>query len=114
VDRAERDEARGAGDVFAGLPPAAEHPPPTDDEKVQRLLDRASIRDAAVAATPRDPMHLLNNHSAVIDGDTAIAETYAYVGEPWHEGATRFVDRFERVGPGWRLVDRVTTDNWLR
>ena len=71
--------------------------PSTDDAEVRHLLDRALIRDAVVAAPGGRAPCVLNNHTAQVDGDTATAETYAYVGEPWHEGATRFVDRLERA-----------------
>jgi hypothetical protein len=73
---------------------------------VQRLLDRAAIHDAVVEATPTDPFHLVGNHVAHIDGDTAVAETYAYVGHPWHDGACRLVHRLERRAAGWTVTDR--------
>jgi hypothetical protein len=115
LDRALDDEAAGLDHTFRGLRASAGAPPPAATEPgVQRLVDRAAIQDAVVAATPPEPAALLNNHVATVDGDVARAETYAYVGEPWHEGATVLVDHLERTGDGWQVIDRQVTDTWRR
>jgi len=116
LDRAVEDERRAAGPPFVGIT-AGTGPPPAVREAtapVRSLVDRATIRDAVVRATSQERDTVLNNHVAVIEGDEATAETYAYVGEPWHEGALRFVDRLVRESDAWRVVDRRATDNWLR
>jgi len=116
LDRAVEDEARAAGTPFVGIT-LGTAPPPEGREaspSVRHLVDRATIQNAVVRATSPETATLLNNHAAVIEGDEATAETYAYIGEPWHEGAVRFVDRLVRQGDAWRVVERRATDNWLR
>jgi hypothetical protein len=116
LDRAIEDEQRARGKPFVGITVGTAPPPAVREASpgVRSLVDRATIRDAVVRATSQERDTLLNNHVAVIEGDEATAETYAYVGEPWHDGALRFVDRLVREGDAWRVVDRRATDNWLR
>jgi hypothetical protein len=61
-------------------------------------------------------LHFISNHSAQIEGDQAVAETYVLAhhwGEPADDPAVnftsgaRYVDLFERRGDiGWRIVER--------
>ena len=105
----------GASDAPIVLPRARRSPDPV----VQGLLDRASIVDviaAFVLGADRDEDHVLNNHIIEVDGDTATADTYAYVvgDRPWFEGARRLVDRLVRTDDGWRVVERRVLDNRIR
>lgn len=62
--------------------------------------------------------HLLMNHSAEIDGNTAHAETYFMFismnrkGKPVTMGGGRYVDRMERRQGEWRIAARVTLRDW--
>lgn len=62
--------------------------------------------------------HLLLNHSAEIDGDTAHSETYFMfismnrAGKPVTMGGGRYIDRLERRAGEWRIAARVTLRDW--
>lgn len=68
-------------------------------------------------------MHTICNHLAEIDGDVAVAETYAHA---WHwtatptkashnaQTGTRYVDRFERRDGIWRISERWAVRSWIR
>lgn len=62
--------------------------------------------------------HLLLNHAAEIDGDTAHSETYFMFismnrkGKPVTMGGGRYVDRMERRQGEWRIAARVTLRDW--
>ncbi len=58
--------------------------------------------------------HIMSNHSCVIEGDTAHAETYVTCYSVRKEGADgyslgRFVDRLEKRDGRWGVVSRVST-----
>lgn len=65
--------------------------------------------------------HLVLNHAADIDGDTAHAETYfVFVAmnragkapKPVTMGGGRYIDRLERRAGQWRIAARVTLRDW--
>jgi hypothetical protein len=66
----------------------------------------------------------MNNHLVEFDGDHEAATVQSYVfiierpagaAEPgsWTEGARRFVDRLQRDGAGWRIVERRVETNFM-
>ncbi len=68
-------------------------------------VDRSQIAEAIAASVPDEPVHLLGNQYVRIDGDTAVVETYAYVGEPWHQGPTVLHHRLRRDGRGGWVIE---------
>lgn len=68
-------------------------------------------------------MHNLGTHTAHIDGDTAVAETY---GTAHHWGTPsgdpelnftsgfRYLDRLVRTPAGWRITERFAVREWTR
>ena len=69
----------------------------------------------AVALT----QHLLTNQRIHIDGDAATVRTELFNPLLFASGETqlllvggRYDDRLEKVGDGWRIVDRVHTTTW--
>ena len=64
----------------------------------------------------------MNNHLVEISGDAARVQSYVFIierpagaSEPnsWTEGACRFIDRLERDGDGWRMLERRVEDNMM-
>jgi hypothetical protein len=64
----------------------------------------------------------MNNHLVEVDGDEATVQSYVFIierpagaAEPlsWTEGARRFVDRLQRDGEGWRVVERRVETNMM-
>ena len=64
----------------------------------------------------------MNNHLVEISGDAARVQSYVFIierpagaSEPnsWTEGARRFIDRLERDGDGWHLLERRVEDNMM-
>lgn len=67
-------------------------------------------------------MHFVGNALVEIEGEAAVAETYAIA---FHRGpeatpslnlivGVRYVDRFERRGDAWRIAKRVCVTEWSR
>jgi hypothetical protein len=67
-------------------------------------------------------MHMVGNHVATIDGDTAASETYGtafHLGDPSQGTVSfttgyRWVDHFERRDGQWRIVERFAIREWDR
>jgi hypothetical protein len=64
----------------------------------------------------------MNNHLVDIAGDEATVQSYVFIierpagaDEPlsWTEGARRFIDRLQRDGNGWRVVERRVETNMM-
>jgi hypothetical protein len=64
----------------------------------------------------------MNNHLVQIGADDATVQSYVFIierpagaGAPgsWTEGARRFVDRLQRDGAGWRVVERRVETNFM-
>lgn len=68
-------------------------------------------------------MHTLCNHLVELNGDTAVAETYAHTTH-WTQNptklshnavtGTRYIDRFEKRDGHWRIAERWATRSWIR
>ena len=102
-------------------------PPPTDDLRVARLVDRALIHDVIVrsaidadGATGGSTHHFLNNQLVDLGGDRATAETYLFLVErdpadgrpsPWSDAPRRWLDELVREGGRWVLVSRHVVTN---
>ncbi len=67
-------------------------------------------------------LHFVGNSLVEIEGDAAVAETYAIA---FHRGpeetpslnlivGVRYVDRFERRAGAWRIAERVCVTEWSR
>lgn len=68
-------------------------------------------------------MHVISNHLAEVRGDSAVVETYgtaAHWGSPHDDprlnftSGSRFVDRMQRRGGRWAIVERWTVREWTR
>jgi hypothetical protein len=64
----------------------------------------------------------MNNHMVDVTGERASVQSYVFIierpagaDEPlsWTEGARRFVDRLQRDGSGWRVVERRVETNMM-
>ena len=79
-----------------------------------------SIRESQ--AQYQGTMNLVGTHSARVDGDRALAETYvvshhfrADDNQSWDDQAgTHYVDRFVRVSEGWRICERTANLRWFK
>ena len=94
-------------------------------EPVRMRTGRAEIAEAIKGLSRYEvTMHLVGNHYAEIDGDTATAESYCRAchirpveGGP--EGARenyvmniRYLDRYVRLPEGWRIAQRELQVEW--
>lgn len=87
---------------------------------VAEFIDRVIPALKAMTAT----MHAISNMMIEIDGDRARVETYctAYHQIPGEDGRARvemvvggrYLDRFERRGKDWRIIERVYVMDWNR
>jgi hypothetical protein len=64
----------------------------------------------------------MNNHLVELGADVATVQSYVFIIEQpagdtapgsWTDGARRFVDRLERAGEGWRVVERRVATNMM-
>lgn len=111
---------RGVDRADAELTRSAYHPDATDDHgsfkgPAHEFADRVN---AAHATRWSSTMHVVSNHTAVIDGEAADAETYVIAYLRRLDGATldvvggRYLDRFERRDGHWRIARRVYLCEW--
>lgn len=111
---------RGVDRADPELTRSAYHPDATDDhgsikgsahEFAQRVNEAHATRWSST-------MHVVSNHTAVIDGDVADAETYVIAYLRRLDGAAldvvggRYIDRFERRAGHWRIARRVYVCEW--
>lgn len=111
---------RGVDRADADLTRSAYHADATDDHgafkgRAHEFADRVN---AAHASRWSSTMHVVSNHTAVIDGDAADTETYvvAYLhrldGTHLDVVGGRYLDRFERRSGYWRIARRVYVCEW--
>jgi hypothetical protein len=111
---------RGVDRADAALTRSAYHPDATDDHGNFKGLatEFAERVNASHATRWSSTMHVVANHTAVIDGDVADAETYvvAYLhrldGQAVDVVGGRYIDRFERRQGDWRIATRVYLCEW--
>ena len=111
---------RGVDRADAELTRSAYHPDATDDHGAFKgpAHEFAERVNAAHAARWSSTMHVVSNHSVVIDGEAADAETYviAYLrridGSGLDVVGGRYLDRFERRDGHWRIARRVYVCEW--
>lgn len=111
---------RGVDRADAELTRSAYHPDATDDHGSYQGLahDFASRVNESHAARWSSTMHVVANHSAVIDGDAADAETYvvAYLRRIDESVIDvvggRYIDHFESRGGDWRIARRTYVCEW--
>ncbi|HET9078474.1 MAG TPA: nuclear transport factor 2 family protein [Acidimicrobiales bacterium] len=111
---------RGVDRADAELTRSAYHPDATDDHGAFKgpAHEFAERVNAAHATRWSSTMHVVANHSAVVRGDAADAETYviAYLrrldGGHLDVVGGRYIDRFERRHGQWRIARRVYVCEW--
>ncbi len=111
---------RGVDRADAELTRSAYHPDATDDHGTFKgpAHEFAERVNAAHAARWSSTMHVVSNHTAVIDGEVADAETYVIAYLRRLDGANldvvggRYLDRFERREGSWRIARRVYVCEW--
>jgi uncharacterized protein (TIGR02246 family) len=80
--------------------------------KIYEGRDRITSALAKILLQYRHTSHHISNHRAVIDGDTASAQTYIYAfhrfpdDSVWHLWA-RHVDELAKIDGEWKLTSRV-------
>jgi hypothetical protein len=98
-------------------------PPTASDSATQDLIDRELIRDAiARSALEWDredgaTNHLVGNQEIDVHGDEARIRSYVYRTGPedggeshWGHGLHHWLDRLERRGGGWHILERRDVD----
>lgn len=82
----------------------------TPEEFLAKWLPTQAVREVA--------QHMVTNHTVVLDGDLARAETY-FTSVMKNTGSTtlqlvggRYLDTFERRGAEWRIRERVVVLDW--
>jgi len=111
---------RGVDRADAALTRSAYHPDATDDHGSFKgsAMEFAERVNGSHATRWSSTMHVVANHSAVVEGDTADAETYvvAYLrrldGRSVDVVGGRYLDRFERRQDQWRIARRVYLWEW--
>lgn len=111
---------RGVDRADAELTRSAYHPDATDDHGAfkGRAHDFAERVNESHASRWSSTMHVVANHSSVIRGDVADAETYviAYLrrldGLHLDVVGGRYLDRFERRAGEWRIARRTYVCEW--
>ena len=84
---------------------------------VERIVE--SIRESQ--SNYQGTMNIVGTHSAQVDGDRAVAETYvvshhfrADGNQSWDDQAgTHYVDRLVRCSEGWRISERTAHLRWI-
>lgn len=111
---------RGVDRADAELTRSAYHPDATDDHgRFKGLAHDFAVRvNASHASRWSSTMHVVANHSCVLEGDVADAETYVIAYLRRVDGAHldvvggRYIDRFERRQGDWRIARRVYICEW--
>ena len=129
VDRAEIMDAltrytRGVDRHDMELVRSAYHPDAHDDHGLYRGDVDGMIEFLANLSVFERTMHFLGNHTVVIEGDIARAETYCVA---WHRHISawtgtardnvqgiRYLDRLEKRDGDWRIARRQIVLDWMR
>ncbi|WP_164843946.1 nuclear transport factor 2 family protein [Croceicoccus ponticola] len=81
------------------------------------------VEKLSVPSNPRPGrMHVVGNHRIDVDGDRALSESYVISCQDIEVDDTRstrlragrYLDRLQRFGTRWRLMERILVDEWAR